>query len=140
MNTIKKGSKVAIHYTLTVEGQIADSSQGRGPLEYTQGAGQIIIGLEEALEGLKAGDKKSVDIEAKKAYGEVNPEAKRRVAKSAISNIDTLKVGDIVGASANGHTFRARISEITDKDVELDFNHPLAGKTLHFDVEIVSVN
>ncbi len=140
MNTIKKDSKVAIHYTLTVEGQIADSSQGRGPLEYTQGAGQIIIGLEEALEGLKAGDKKSVDIEAKKAYGEVNPEAKRRVAKSAISNIDTLKVGDIVGASANGHTFRARISEITDKDVELDFNHPLAGKTLHFDVEIVSVN
>lgn len=140
MNTIKKDSKVAVHYTLTVDGQIADSSQGRGPLEYTQGAGQIIIGLEEALEGLKAGDKKSVDIEAKKAYGEVNPEAKRRVPKTAISNIDTLKVGDIVGASANGHTFRARISEITDKDVELDFNHPLAGKKLHFDVEIVSVN
>lgn len=140
MNTIKKDSKVAVHYTLTVDGQIADSSQGRGPLEYTQGAGQIIIGLEEALEGLKAGDKKSVDIEAKKAYGEVNPEAKRRVPKTAISNIDTLKVGDIVGASANGHTFRARISEITDKDVELDFNHPLAGKNLHFDVEIVSVN
>ncbi len=140
MNTIKKDSKVAVHYTLTVDGQIADSSQGRGPLEYTQGAGQIIIGLEEALEGLKAGDKKSVDIEAKKAYGEVNPEAKRRVPKTAISNIDTLKVGDVVGASANGHTFRARISEITDKDVELDFNHPLAGKKLHFDVEIVSVN
>ena len=140
MNTIKKDSKVAIHYTLTVDGKIADTSKDRGPLEYTQGAGQIIIGLEEALEGLKAGDKKSVDIEAKKAYGEVNPEAKRRVPKEAISNIETLKVGDIVGASANGHSFRAKISEITDKDVELDFNHPLAGKQLHFDVEIVSVN
>lgn len=140
MNTIKKDSKVAIHYTLTVDGKIADTSKDRGPLEYTQGAGQIIIGLEEALEGLKAGDKKSVDIEAKKAYGEVNPEAKRRVPKSSIANVDTLKIGDIVGASANGHSFRAKISEITDKDVELDFNHPLAGKQLHFDVEIVSVN
>ena len=140
MNTIKKDSKVAIHYTLTVEGQIADSSQGRGPLEYTQGAGQIIIGLEEALEGLKAGDKKSVDIEAKKAYGEVNPQAKRRVPKTAIANNESLKLGDIVGASANGHSFRAKISEITDTEVELDFNHPLAGKQLHFDVEIVSVN
>ena len=139
-NTIKKDSKVAIHYTLLVEGQVADTSQGRAPLEYTQGAGQLIIGLEEALEGLKAGDKKSVDIEAKKAYGEVNPQAKRRVPKTAITNIENLKVGDMVGASANGHTFRAKISEITDTEVELDFNHPLAGKTLHFDVEIVSVN
>ena len=85
MNTIKKDSKVAIHYTLLVEGQVADTSTGRGPLEYTQGAGQIIIGLEEALEGLKAGDKKSVDIEAKKAYGEVNPQAKRRLPKTAIT-------------------------------------------------------
>lgn len=140
MNTIKKDSKVAIHYTLLVEGKVEDTSQGRGPLEYTHGAGQIIVGLEEALEGLKAGDKKSVDIEASKAYGEVHPEAKRRVPKTAIANVDNLKVGDIVGASANGHSFRAKISEITDKDVELDFNHPLAGKKLHFDVEIVSVN
>ena len=140
MNTIKKDSKVAIHYTLTVEGKVEDTSKNRGPLEYTQGAGQIIIGLEKALEGLKAGDKKSVDIEASEAYGEVKPEAKRRLPKTAITNIETMKVGDIVGASANGHTFRAKISEITDTEVELDFNHPLAGKTLHFDVEVVSVN
>ena len=140
MNTIKKDSKVAIHYTLTVEGKVEDTSKNRGPLEYTQGAGQIIIGLEKALEGLKAGDKKSVDIEAKEAYGEVKPEAKRRLPKTAITNIETMKVGDIVGASANGHTFRAKISEITDTEVELDFNHPLAGKKLHFDVEVVSVN
>ena len=137
MNTIKKDSKVAIHYTLTVEGKVEDTSKNRGPLEYTQGAGQIIIGLEKALEGLKAGDKKSVDIEAKEAYGEVKPEAKRRLPKTAITNIESMKVGDIVGASANGHTFRAKI---TDTEVELDFNHPLAGKTLHFDVEVVSVN
>lgn len=136
---IKEGSKVAIHYTLTVDGQIADTSSGREPLEYVQGQGHIIVGLEKALEGAKEGDKKSVDIEAKEAYGEINPEATRRVPKTAIQNIDTLKVGDVVGASNGGHTFRAIVSSIDDKEVELNFNHPLAGKQLHFEVEVVSV-
>ena len=136
---IKKDSKVAIDYTLTVDGKIADTSKGRAPLEYTQGAGQIIIGLERALEGKNEGEEISVDIPEKDAYGEINKEAFRRVPKTAIQNIKQMKVGDLVGASANGHTFRAQISEITDKEVVLDFNHPLAGKTLHFDVKIVSV-
>ena len=136
---IRKDSKVAIDYTLIVDGKIADTSKGRAPLEYTQGAGQIIIGLERALEGKKEGEEISVDIPAKDAYGEINKEAFRRVPKTAIQNIEQMKVGDLVGASANGHTFRAQISEITDKEVVLDFNHPLAGKTLHFDVKIVSV-
>lgn len=136
---IKKDSKVAIDYTLIVDGKIADTSKGRGPLEYTQGAGQIIVGLERALEGKKAGDKISVDIPAKDAYGEINKEAVRRVLKTAVQNIEQMRIGDIVGASANGHTFRAKIAEITDTEVVLDFNHPLAGKTLHFDVEVISV-
>ncbi|MCR5504850.1 MAG: peptidylprolyl isomerase [Elusimicrobiaceae bacterium] len=136
---IKKDSKVAIDYTLTVDGKVADTSKGRAPLEYTQGAGQIIIGLERALEGKNEGEEISVDIAAKDAYGEINKEAFRRVPKTAIQNIEQMKVGDLVGASANGHTFRAQISEITDTDVVLNFNHPLAGKSLHFDVKIVSV-
>lgn len=136
---IQKNSEVEIDYTLTVDGKVEDTSKGRGPLKYTQGAGQIIIGLERALEGKNTGDKVSVDISAKDAYGEVNKEAVRRVPKTAIQNIDQMKVGDLVGASAGGHTFRAKISEITDTEVVLDFNHPLAGKELHFDVEIVSV-
>ena len=136
---IKKDSKVAIDYTLTVDGKIADTSKGRAPLEYTQGAGQIIIGLERALEGKKEGEEISVDIPAKDAYGEINKEAFRRVPKTAIQNIEQMKVGDLVGASANGHTFRAQIAEITDTEVVLNFNHPLAGKELHFDVKVVSV-
>jgi len=136
---IKKDSKVAIEYTLTVDGKVADTSKGRAPLEYTQGAGQIIIGLERALEGKKEGEEISVDIPAKDAYGEINKDAFRRVPKTAIQNIEQMKVGDLVGASANGHTFRAQIAEITDTEVVLDFNHPLAGKTLHFDVKVVSV-
>ena len=136
---IKKDSKVSIDYTLTVDGKIADTSKGRAPLEYTQGAGQIIVGLERALEGKKEGDEISVDIPAKDAYGEINPQAMRRVPKTAIQNIEQMHVGDLVGASANGHTFRAKIAEINDNEVVLDFNHPLAGKELHFDVKIVSV-
>ena len=136
---IQKNSEVEIDYTLTVDGKVEDTSKGRKPLKYTQGAGQIIIGLERALEGKNAKDTVSVDIPAKDAYGEYNPQAVRRVPKTAIQNVEQMKVGDIVGASANGHNFRAKITEITDTEVVLDFNHPLAGKELHFDVEIVSV-
>ena len=120
---IKDGSKVAIHYTLTVGGKLEDTSKQRGPLEYTQGAGQIIRGLENALAGHKAGDKISVDIAAKEAYGEFNPEAKRRIPKTAVNDAHKLKVGDVVGASNGQHSFRAIISAITEQEVELDFNH-----------------
>ncbi|MDR0646565.1 MAG: peptidylprolyl isomerase [Elusimicrobiota bacterium] len=136
---IKDGSKVAIDYVLTVDGEVADSSKGRSPLEYVAGTGQIIAGLEKALLGLKEGDKKSVLVAAKEAYGEVSPSARRTVPKTSIHNAENLKVGDIVGASSGGNSFRARISRIDDKEIELDFNHPLAGKQLHFEVEVVSV-
>lgn len=136
---IQKNSEVEIDYTLIVDGKVEDTSKGRKPLKYTQGVGQVIVGLERALEGRKAGDKISVDIPAKDAYGEFNNEAIRRVPKAAIQNVEQMKVGDIVGASGGGRSFRAKISEITDTEVVLDFNHPLAGKELHFDVEIVSV-
>ena len=136
---IQKNSEVEIDYTLTVDGKVEDSSKGRRPLKYTQGAGQIIVGLERALEGKKTGDKISVDIPAKDAYGEKDPGAVRRVPKNAIQNVEEMKVGDSVGASTKGHNFRAQITEITDTEVVLDFNHPLAGKALHFDVEIISV-
>ena len=136
---IKEGSNVKFDYTLTVDGTVRDSSAGRGPLEYTQGAGQIIPGLEEAMEGLNVGDKKTVTIAAEKAYGPVLEEAVKRVSKDAISNADQLKPGDMVGASNEGHTFRAVVKEITDTEVTLDFNHPLAGKDLTFDVEVKEI-
>lgn len=137
---INKGAKVKFDYTLTVDGQVADTSAGRGPLEYTHGAGQIIIGLEEELEQMNVGDKKTVHIKAEKAYGPVLPEAIKRVPKTAINNADQLKVGDMVGASNAGHTFRAIVKEITDNEVVLDFNHPLAGKDLTFEVELKEIN
>jgi len=137
---IQNGAKVKFDYTLTVDGKIADTSAGRGPLEYTHGAGQIIIGLEEELASMNVGDKKTVQIKAEKAYGPVLEQAIKRVPKGAIQNADQLKVGDMVGASNEGHTFRAVVKEITDKEVVLDFNHPLAGKDLTFEVEIKEIN
>lgn len=137
---IQEGSKVKFDYTLTVDGKVADTSAGRGPLEYTHGAGQIIPGLEKELLGMNVGDKKSVDVSPEEGYGKVLEEAIRRVPKEAIGGAEHIKVGDMVGASNAGHTFRAVVKEITDKEVVLDFNHPLAGKTLHFDVEIKEIN
>ncbi len=130
---IKEGSKVKFDYTLTVDGKVADTSAGRGPLEYTHGAGHIIPGLEEELTGMKVGDKKTVKVAPEKGYGKVLEEAIRRVPKEAIGGAEHLKVGDMVGASAV-------VKEITDKEVVLDFNHPLAGKELTFDVEIKEIN
>lgn len=137
---IKEGSKVKFDYTLTVDGAVQDTSAGRGPLEYTHGAGQIIPGLEEELAQMNVGDKKTVEIKAEKAYGPVLDEAIKKVPKEAIGNADQLKVGDMVGASNEGHTFRAVVKEITDKEVTLDFNHPLAGKDLTFEVEVKEIN
>jgi len=140
--TIQQGSKVKFDYTLTVEGKVEDTSKGRGPLEYTQGAGQIIVGLEKELLGMKVGDTKTVTVAAKEAYGEVLEEAVRRVPKSAINGAEHLKEGDMVGASNNGHTFRAIVKKIDEEkqEIVLDFNHPLAGKELTFDVKIVEIN
>ena len=137
---IEQGSKVKFDYTLTVDGKVADTSAGRGPLEYTHGAGQIIAGLEKELLGMNVGDKKSVEVSPEEGYGKVLEEAIRRVPKQAIGGAENIKVGDMVGASNAGHTFRAVVKEITDTEVVLDFNHPLAGKTLHFDVEIKEIN
>ncbi|MBP5429919.1 MAG: peptidylprolyl isomerase [Elusimicrobiaceae bacterium] len=137
---IKDGSKVKFDYTLTVDGKVEDTSAGRAPLEYVHGAGHIIKGLEKEMTGMNVGDKKTVTVQPEEGYGLVQEEAIRRVPKTAIGGADGLKVGDMVGASNAGHTFRAVVKEITDTEVVLDFNHPLAGKTLTFDIEIKEIN
>ena len=102
---IKEGSKVKFDYTLTVDGKVADTSAGRGPLEYTHGAGHIIPGLEEELLGMKVGDKKTVKVAPEKGYGKVLEEAIRRVPKEAIGGAENLKVGDM-GATPSARSSR----------------------------------
>lgn len=136
---IGKGSVVQIHYTLEVDGEVLDTSRGKSPLTYTQGAGQLITGLEEELEGLAEGETKAVSLSPDKAYGSHNPEAVHRVPRGAFENPDNLKVGDMVKGRAAGQEFQAQVSDLGEEEVTLDLNHPLAGKTLHFDVEVVKV-
>lgn len=136
---IKKGATVKIHYTLSVDGVILDSSAEGDPLVYVQGSGQIIPGLEFELEGLKAGDKKEVTVAPEKGYGSVDPHAFQKVPRGAFENAKDLKVGDMVSGQMGEQVFNAIVSALSLEEITLDFNHPLAGKTLRFAVEVVEV-
>lgn len=138
---IEKGSIVKIHYTLTVDGQVADSSQGGEPLEFEFGAGMIIAGLEENLAGKKTGDKLQTTIPPEKAYGFHNPQAVQVVPKEAFGEqAKQFAPGGVISGEMQGQPFQAYIVAVTDADVTLDLNHPLSGKTLNFEVEVVHVN
>jgi FKBP-type peptidyl-prolyl cis-trans isomerase 2 len=136
---IKKGSQVRLHYTLTVDEEQIESSQGKDPLAYVHGSGEIIPGLEEAMDGMAVGEKKDVVVPAEKGYGEVIPDRACAVRKDAFQDSTDLKEGDVVTGQVEGKPFRAKVLAVGAEDVTLDLNHPLAGKTLHFAVEIVGV-
>ncbi len=136
---ISNGKKVKIHYTLKVNKEVVDSSLEKDPLEYEQGSGQIIKGLEVALEGLKPGDKKEVFIGPDDAYGPFHQEAIIQVPKSQV-NINPLEIGMILTSQTpEGQNVRGIVKELDDENVTVDFNHPLAGKELHFEVEVIEV-
>ncbi len=135
---IENGKKIKINYTLTVDGEMIDSSQDRGPLEYEHGAHQIIPGLEKKLTGLKAGDVAHVDVVAEEAYGPFLQEAVLDLPRTNLP--EQLEVGMLLqGEGEQGQPLRGIIKEIFEDRARVDFNHPLAGKNLHFDIEILEV-
>jgi FKBP-type peptidyl-prolyl cis-trans isomerase SlyD len=137
--TVSQGKEVSIEYTLKLEDKtVVDTNVGSEPLTYTQGANEIIPGLEKQLEGMKAGDTKQVEVKPAEGYGEVIQEAFQEVKREQVP--ENVKIGDLLqGQDPNGQRIQARVTEIKDKTVVLDFNHPLAGKTLYFDVKILKV-
>lgn len=138
--TIEKGKKVNFEYTLTVEGEVVDTSKGRGSFEYVHGQGQIIPGLSKQLEGMQAGDEKKITIAPEEGYGVVNPEAIKEVPKSSLPPDIDVKPGMYLQMKTNaGQPMPIRVSDVKEDTIVLDLNHPLAGKTLEFDVTIVSV-
>lgn len=136
---IPSGSTVRIHYTLTVAGRLVDTSQGGEPLTYVHGRGQIVPGLEEQLQTLDAGDKRRLSIQPDKGYGAVDPNAFVQVPKSSFRDLEGLEVGIVVRGRKGDQEFVAVVSDVGPEQVTLDLNHPLAGKTLEFDVEVVEV-
>ena len=137
---VADGKTVSFDYTLTVDGAVVDNSQGKKPLQYVQGQKKIILGLEKQLAGLKIGDQKKIVVSPEEAYGKVDPKAVQEVDRALIPKDTPLTVGTILEATdPSGHAFPAKITEIKDKTVMLDLNHPLAGKELTFDVKIVDI-
>ena len=136
---VADGSVVHLEYTLTDEGgKVLDTNKGKDPLVFTHGRGQIIPGLEKALLGMKQGDTKHVTIPPEDAYGKPDPQAIVEVSKNQVPG-DVTVGAQLVGRNQNGRQIRAIVKEVKEQAVVLDFNHPFAGKTLVFDVKVLSV-
>jgi FKBP-type peptidyl-prolyl cis-trans isomerase 2 len=136
---IKKNAKVSIHYTLKVDGKPIISTEGESPLTYTHGGKQVIPGLEDELEGLKEGDKKVFSVPPEKAFGQPDPNSVRTVSKNIFDDPDQLTVDKRVEVQAGGKKIPAIVVNVGREEVTLDLNHPLAGKTLDFSVEVVGI-
>lgn len=137
---IGDGSKVAIEFTIYLEdGSVFGGNEGEAPLNYKQGDGQLPPGLESALAGLKADDRKKVELSPEEGYGPVNPEAYSDVPIDRIP-ADARNVGAILIVSDDGGNRRyVKVHEIHEEKVVIDFNHPLAGKSVTFDVHVITV-
>ncbi len=141
MTQVKSGDTVRIHYTGTLtDGTTFDSSDGRDPLEFTIGSGQIIPGLEKAIPGMEVGEKKRVEIPADEAYGQPNPQAMQSVPRTEIPDNIPLDLGtQLQVQTPTGQVMPVTVVEVTEEQVTLDANHPLAGKDLVFDFELVAI-
>jgi FKBP-type peptidyl-prolyl cis-trans isomerase SlyD len=138
--TVQPGSEVSFDYTLTDDsGKVVDTSKGKEPMHYVHGKGQIISGLEKELAGMAVGAEKKVTVKPEDAYGPVDPRAFQEIPKEKLPP-EALKVGTMLMAQApTGQGVPVRVHEIKDSTVVMDFNHPLAGKTLSFDVKITEI-
>ena len=142
MADIKKGDTIRIHYTGTLlDETVFDSSDGREPLEFVVGSGQVIPGLDEAMPGLSVGEKKRVEIACVDAYGPINPAMRQEIPREGIPDDIPLDPGtQLQMKTPEGHDLSVTVIEANDATVTLDANHPLAGQDLIFDVEVVSIN
>ncbi|NOD62495.1 MULTISPECIES: peptidylprolyl isomerase [unclassified Ruegeria] len=142
MTEIKQGDTVRIHYTGTLlDGQTFDSSEGRDPLEFVVGSGQIIPGLDSAMPGLSVGDKKRVEIACVDAYGPINPAMRQEIPREGIPDDIPLEPGtQLQMQSPDGQAVPVTVVGANEATVTLDANHPLAGQDLIFDIEVMSIN
>ncbi len=137
---VQDGKRVSIEYTLKLDdGSTADTNVGREPLTYTQGQGQILPALENALEGLAVDDSKAVTLPPEQGYGTVDPERVQTVPVDQIPEGAREVGAQLVAADEQGRRIPVRVKEVRDDAIVVDLNHPLAGETLHFDVKVVEI-
>ncbi len=131
---------VGIHYKLTNdEGQVLDSSENKAPLVFIHGIGMLIPGLEKALLGKKKGDDLQVSIKPEEAYGVKDPALTQKVPMAQFDEPEKIEVGSQFQVDTEQGTIIVTVTEVSDAEVTVDGNHPLAGMTLHFDVTVDSV-
>lgn len=136
---IAEGKKVSLEYTLTLKEEgVIDSNVGKDPMVFVYGTQQVIPGLEKGVAGLKVGDTKMVEIAPEDAYGPVFQEA---ITSANINQFpdELKKVGALVQTEQNGQSYRGKVISIEGETVKVDFNHPLAGKTLFFDIKVLGI-
>ena len=141
MQQAQEGDKVKVHYHGTLRsGEIFDSSQGREPLEFTVGSGQVIKGFDEGVKGMSIGEKKTVEIPVEDAYGEKSQELIIEFPKSQFPTDMNPEVGQqLMRSNGSGQSFPVTIKEVKEDAVLLDANHPLAGQDLIFNIELVEI-
>lgn len=139
--TVKKDKVVEMHYTLKNDAnEVIDTSKGQEPMPFLHGHGNIVPGLEKAIEGMKVGESCDVSVEAKEGYGEYHTGGVQEIPMEALQGIPELKVGlELQSQDENGNAFIVMVKEIGKDTVTVDANHPLAGQTLHFNVSIENV-
>ncbi|MBE1283806.1 MAG: peptidylprolyl isomerase [Rhodobacteraceae bacterium] len=142
MTEVKNGDTVRIHYTGTLkDGSVFDSSEGRDPLEFKAGAGQVIPGMDNEMAGMKVGEKKTLNIPCEQAYGPINPAARQAIPREGIPDDIPLELGtQLQMQTPDGQALPVTVVEVDEATVTLDANHPLAGKDLIFEIELVSIN
>lgn len=142
--TVEKGDKVKVEYEGTFDdGTVFDSSkhgEHSHPLEFEVGAGNVIPGFDSAVIGMKEGEEKDVVIEAKDAYGEYKEELTKEIPRDMLPKDDRVKEGAmLMMANPQGQQFPVVVKELKEDRAKIDFNHPLAGKKLHFKIKVVSI-
>ena len=141
MQQAKEGDTVLVHYRGTLEdGTEFDSSAGSEPISFTIGAGEVIPGFEQMVTGMSTGEKKTSTIVAGNAYGEHNDELVFKVGRDQIPPDTELEVGDMLQVGfPDGSSAAVQVAALEGESVTLDANHPLAGKDLTFELELVSI-
>jgi FKBP-type peptidyl-prolyl cis-trans isomerase 2 len=141
MTQAQNGNRVKVHYTGKLDdGSVFDSSEGREPLEFTVGEGQVIPGFEQGVVGMEPGDSKTLNIPSDEAYGPHRPEGVFEIERSEIPPSIPLEEGMRLQANQGGRTVELMVVEIDESKVTLDGNHPLAGRDLTFDIQLVEVS
>jgi peptidylprolyl isomerase len=138
--TVKDGHTVAVHYTGKLDsGHVFDSSEGRDPLEFKVGEGQVIPGFEEAVRGLAPGEAKEVRLEPDQAYGEKREDLVLDLDKSLFEGGNIQEGQEVALQDQAGNQFRGTVVKFNDEQVTVDLNHPLAGQALNFELKVVDV-